>query len=119
MPEKRLPTPAELALLDPDGAFLDRLRNDAASLARHARGLWTTTAAARRRRLIAIVDLAHRLGGAAGTFGYEKIGSAAQELEDVIVAGGGRASDRGAERYPIDSSLTGLQTAISEVLRTR
>jgi HPt (histidine-containing phosphotransfer) domain-containing protein len=112
MPERRLPTPAELALLDPDGAFLGRLRDDGASLARLARGLWTATAAARRRRLIAIVDLAHRLGGAAGTFGYEEVGIAAQELEGIVAA-----FDRDAGRCAIDSCLADLQVAIGEVLR--
>jgi hypothetical protein len=77
------PDKAALALLDPDGAFPDRLRQDRAVLKTLCCRLRDGEGEA-RALLAAIATLAHRLAGAAGTFGYGAVGDAATELEDCI-----------------------------------
>jgi DNA-binding response OmpR family regulator/HPt (histidine-containing phosphotransfer) domain-containing protein len=79
-----------LARLDPDGSFQQRLVDDHRAL----------TALGRRihqrgdRVLVTLAKLAHRLAGAAGTFGYERIGDAAacleQRAETTLAATGPR-----------------------------
>ena len=115
MPEGRTISAAELALLDPDGAFWSRLAADRDVLTGLARGLWTAPAESRIRRLAEMEMLAHRLGGAAGTFGYMAISAAALELEAGIVARRGRAEGPFAE---IEDRLAALMAMLDEALRT-
>jgi hypothetical protein len=77
--------PIDLALLDPDGTFPVRLAGDRDALAGYADGLWALEAEALRERLREIATLAHRLAGAAGTFGYHGVGDAALALEEQIL----------------------------------
>jgi HPt (histidine-containing phosphotransfer) domain-containing protein len=102
---------ADLALLDPEGAFLSRMAEDRAALAGLAGGLWKASPEARRRRLAEIEVLAHRLGGAAGTFGYEGVSAAALELEDRI-AMWRQVADPSGCRVAIEGGLTGLARAL-------
>jgi hypothetical protein len=73
------PTPADLALLDPDGSFRRRLADDRERLA----------AAPPPAELEVVV---HRLAGAAATFGYAEVGALAIALDEVFVQRGRPAS---------------------------
>lgn len=75
----------DLALLDPDGTFPARLAGDRDTLVGYADGLWALEAGALEERLKQIATLAHRLAGAAGTFGYRDVGDAALALEERIL----------------------------------
>jgi DNA-binding response OmpR family regulator len=84
-----IPAPAEVvaSLLDPDGSFRQRLSDDRAALSALANKLEQ-----RGDRVLAAVSvLAHRLAGAAGTFGRDEVGEAAalleQRAETVLAAG--------------------------------
>lgn len=79
----KAPTAAELALLDPDGTFAERLAGDRAAFAALAPAL---DEADDDGALADIQLLAHRLGGAAGTFGYAEVGEAALDLEESVIA---------------------------------
>jgi DNA-binding response OmpR family regulator len=74
-------------LLDPDGSFRQRLVDDRAALAALERKLDQRG----DRVLAALSVLAHRLAGAAGTFGHGDVGEAAalleQRTETVLAAG--------------------------------
>jgi HPt (histidine-containing phosphotransfer) domain-containing protein len=76
---RREPGLAELRLLDPEGSFRDRLAADRAALAKAGSG----------RRPGRLTTIAHRLAGAAGTFGYPEISDAALALEDAAIEGAG------------------------------
>lgn len=76
-------SPMDRALLDPDGVFPGRLIADRAVLLALATGL--QDAADYDERLRRMATLAHRLGGAAGTFGYHAISESALLLEDAIL----------------------------------
>jgi HPt (histidine-containing phosphotransfer) domain-containing protein len=54
-----------------------------------------------------IEALAHRLAGAAGTFGYARVGAAALELESRLAAG-----QSGEDRPAIEAALRGLRLAL-------
>ncbi|HEY1385296.1 MAG TPA: Hpt domain-containing protein [Dongiaceae bacterium] len=112
MDERKVPGAADLAVLDPDGSFVCRLRHDRDALARLACGLWTTAEDARRARLAEIEELAHRLAGAAGTFGYERVGMAALELENDVAT-----ADRLHDRSAIEASLARLRMTLENSLR--
>ena len=114
MPEGRSITAAELALLDPDGAFWSRLAADRDVLTGLARGLWTAPAESRIRRLAEMEMLAHRLGGAAGTFGYMAVSGAAFELEARIAAQRAGAEDPFVE---IENRLAALVRTLDEALK--
>lgn len=114
MPEGRSITAAELTLLDPDGTFSSRLTADRDVLTGLARGLESAPTETRQRRLAEMEALAHRLGGAAGTFGYMAISAAAFELEAGIVARRGGAEGPFAE---IEDRLTALMGMLDEALR--
>jgi HPt (histidine-containing phosphotransfer) domain-containing protein len=75
----RRPSPSadDLALLDPDGSFRERLLTDLAALER----LRTNGSIAEMQPIV------HRLAGAAGTFGYAEIGELAIALDDLFVEG--------------------------------
>jgi len=79
MREPNTPTAAELALLDPDGSFIRRLAEDQAVLAALGAGPFDDGA------LAGIQLLAHRLAGAAGTFGHAAVGAAALDLEEGVI----------------------------------
>ena len=112
MPEGRSITAAELALLDPDGAFSSRLAEDRKLLTELARGV--STAETGEPRLAEIEVLAHRLGGAAGTFGHPAVSAAAFELEARIRVGRGGPGDS----VKIDDGLAVLVRALDEALRS-
>jgi HPt (histidine-containing phosphotransfer) domain-containing protein len=114
MPERRSITADELTLLDPDGTFSSRLAADRDVLTGLARGLGSAPTETRQRRLAEMEALAHRLGGAAGTFGYMAISAAALELEAGIVARRGRAEGPFAE---IEDRLAALMAMLDEALR--
>jgi len=114
MPKERSFTAAELALLDPDGAFSSRLAADREILTKLARGLRTAVAEARKPPLAEIEALAHRLGGAAGTFGYAAVSAAAFELEARIGLERGEARGHSVE---IKDRLAALVGALDEALR--
>jgi len=114
MPEERSITAAELALLDPDGAFSSRLAADRDVLTALARGLSTAPAESRQRRLAEMEGVAHRLGGAAGTFGYLAVSDAAFELEARIAVRRGGAEGPFAE---IEDRLAALVSTLDEALR--
>jgi HPt (histidine-containing phosphotransfer) domain-containing protein len=116
MDEGKLPDAAGLAVLDPDGSFVCRLRSDRDTLTSLAHGLWSTPENVRRARLAEIEELAHRLAGAAGTFGYERVGMAALELEDCVAAKASGA-DHCEGRSAIDTGLAGLRRALDGSLR--
>lgn len=66
------PSPADLALLDPDGGFLTQLRAD-----------WLALNAMRDKGdFTALYVLVHRLAGSAGTFGHGALGEVAMGLDD-------------------------------------
>ena len=78
------PGPADLARLDPDGAFAARLAEDRLALARFADLLEYNPTD--DDVLADLESLAHRLVGAAGTFGYPEISEAALALENGVHA---------------------------------
>lgn len=81
------PRAADLALLDPDGSFALRLAEDRAALGSLARVLDGTAAAGETRDGLAAIELiAHRLAGAAGTFGHAAVSAAALDLEAHVIA---------------------------------
>ena len=82
---QRGPTAEELRLLDPEGRFRARLAADRRLLAGLSRQLWRESPRGRQDRLEEIETLAHRLAGAAGTFGFAAVGEAALALEDVLI----------------------------------
>jgi HPt (histidine-containing phosphotransfer) domain-containing protein len=102
---------ADLLLLDPDGTFPARLAEDRGALARLARGLRAASPARRDHSLAEIETLAHRLAGAAGTFGYGAVGDAALELEHAVAA-----ARRQGGRVTVDRSLAGLLSALNRAL---
>jgi chemotaxis protein histidine kinase CheA len=109
--------PVDRALLDPDGLFPVRLAGDRAALAVHADALWTLGAEARKTRLKQIATLAHRLGGAAGTFGYHAISEAALALEDVILErrpGEDHAAAQVLVQQAIDTLVRALDDGLAE-----
>lgn len=79
------PGAADLARLDPDGSFAARLIEDRSELARLA-GRIDPESDAGREALANLERLAHRLAGAAGTFGHSEISEAALVLEDKVIA---------------------------------
>ncbi|MGB3899242.1 MAG: Hpt domain-containing protein [Mesorhizobium sp.] len=107
--------PVDRALLDPDGLFPARLAADRAALAGHADALATLDAEARAGRLKDVATLAHRLGGAAGTFGYGAISSAALALEDVILERR-PGEDRTAAHERVQRAIDALLRALDEGL---
>jgi HPt (histidine-containing phosphotransfer) domain-containing protein len=86
------PDKAALALLDPDGGFPDRLRQDRTALKTLRRRLRSGEGET-KALLAALETLAHRLAGAAGTFGYGAIGTAAMALEDCLAEAEDTAPD--------------------------
>ena len=116
MPERKAIAASDLALLDPGGAFRSRLAEDRAAVAALARKLRQAAPAARPRRLAEIELLAHRLAGAAGTFGHPAVSAAALELEDRIARWRKPAGSH-ARRGPVERGLAILAAALDDALR--
>ena len=96
------PDKAALALLDPDGSFIERLRQDHATLLILLEALGDE-AGEKEAHLAELRRFAHRLAGAAGTFGHDEIGEAAMVVEDCLTDG--------AKPLPIHSIDTALWEA--------
>lgn len=109
---REVPTAAELALLDPDGSFVARLAGDRAAFAALAARL---EGGDDDGALAGIELLAHRLGGAAGTFGHAAVGAAALDLEEYVIALRGGGGDRAATT----AGLAALMMAIEVSLRLK
>lgn len=118
MTDEKAITAADLRLLDPDGTFPSRLKGDREALAALAGGLWKASAEARQDRLAEIEALAHRLGGAAGTFGYGAVSAAAFAVQGCIV-GGQAAADLSGCRPTIEAGLASLLRALDDALEGR
>ena len=118
MPEEKGMTAADLLLLDPDGAFPSRLKEDRDVLMALARGLWKASGEGQQRCLAEIEALAHRLGGAAGTFGYGAVSTAAFALQDGIAAGA-EAADSAECRSAIEAGLASLLRTLDDALMGR
>jgi len=108
-------TRADLSYLDPEGTFLLRMTQDRLGLTALARGLWDVTPDETQTRLTEIEVLAHRLGGAAGTFGYPAVSTASLELEDRVALRQEAAGSLGY-RLAIDNALAGLLSALGDAL---
>ncbi len=108
--------PVDRSLLDPDGVFPRRLADDRAALVGYAGDLWRLEPGEREGRLRQIATLAHRLGGAAGTFGYHAVSEAALLLEDEILGRQPGASDSSWQdpvRRAIDALIQALDACLS------
>ncbi|MGN6304745.1 MAG: Hpt domain-containing protein [Mesorhizobium sp.] len=104
---------ADLALLDPDGTFALRLTEDRTTLARLAGALDAMGPADEQTDCLAAIELvAHRLAGAAGTFGHAAVSSAALDLEDQVIALRKGADNRSA----VASGLAMLVGALDRAL---
>jgi HPt (histidine-containing phosphotransfer) domain-containing protein len=105
----------DLALLDPDGTFPARLAGDSDALAGYARDLWSLEAEARQERLKQIATLAHRLAGAAGTFGYHGVSAAALALERQILDRQ-PGEDLALWQAPVQQAMDALARALEDGL---
>jgi hypothetical protein len=85
MTNKKIVRRIDLALLDPDGAFPERLTADRAMLVAWLGDMQTGAPEAGEERLKQIATLSHRLAGAAGTFGHADVSDAALALEELIL----------------------------------
>lgn len=90
----KAPSPADLALIDPDGAFRDRLMRDHDSI----------VALSQQGALRELETVVHRLAGAAATFGYMEIGSIATKLDDAFVS----SREKGTEAPDVAPLLRAL-----------
>jgi HPt (histidine-containing phosphotransfer) domain-containing protein len=95
------PTDAELAVLDPDGRFRNRLAADRAELVALARQSPSPGQLAEIGRIV------HQLAGAAGTFGFAEIGELAIALDDTLIDGAPLADAK--------PMIAGLLTALAAV----
>jgi hypothetical protein len=105
----------DLSLLDPDGTFPARLAGDRDALAGYADGLWALEAGALRERLREIATLAHRLAGAAGTFGHQDVSDAALALEEQILDRLG-SEDLSMGQSRVGQAMDALARALEEGL---
>jgi HPt (histidine-containing phosphotransfer) domain-containing protein len=76
MARRRIPRPSaeDLHILDPDGEFRQRLSDDHKALA----------SLSDSHDLRPLKVIAHRLAGAAGTFGYPELGDTATTLDEHL-----------------------------------
>lgn len=108
------PTAEELRLLDPEGGFLARLVADRRRLAGLTHRLWRVSAQLRQDRLREIESLAHRLAGAAGTFGFVATGDAALALEELLIEQ--RQGLLGGEPAAVSARLATLADALDRAI---
>ena len=107
------PSAADLAILDPDGTFALRLAQDRTTLTRLGGVLDAMeTAGGQPDGLAAIELVAHRLAGAAGTFGHAAVSSAALDLEDQVIALRKGADNRPAVAGGLATLVGALDRAI-------
>lgn len=107
------PSAADLALLDPDGTFALRLIRDRATLSDLADAL--EPSAPNSDRLAALELLAHRLAGAAGTFGHAAVSAAAIGLEEQMAGLRNGTGNRQDAARVLATLLGALDRAISVV----
>jgi chemotaxis protein histidine kinase CheA len=105
-----------LAVLDPDGIFPARLAADRAALLGYYRHVWELEPEAREAQLKLIATLAHRLGGAAGTFGFGAVSDAALALEMRIVDC--ESNETPAQHAAIRQGIDALFSALDEACAT-
>ena len=108
-------TRIDLALLDPDGTFPARLAGDRDTLAGYADNLWALDAGALRERLKEIATLAHRLAGAAGTFGHQDVSDAALALEGQVLDRL-ESEDLSMLQAPVRQAMDALVGALEDAL---
>jgi len=108
------PTAEELRLLDPEGGFLARLVADRRRLAGLTHRLWRVSPQLRQDRLREIESLAHRLAGAAGTFGFVATGDAALALEELLIEQ--RQGLIGSEQAAVSARLATLADALDQAI---
>lgn len=112
------PSAADLALLDPDGSFALRLAADRATLRELGGALAAPApAGARSDRLAALERVAHRLAGAAGTFGHLAVSAAALDLEERMIGLRQGAGDRQAAASALARLTGALDQAIAATRR--
>lgn len=110
----------DLAALDPDGVFPVRLASDRAALIEYFLALDALGMDAREQKLKQIATLAHRLGGAAGTFGFGVVSNAALALEDRVIdrrPGENPSVQHEAIRQAIDALVGALDEALFNLER--
>jgi hypothetical protein len=95
----RTPSPADLALIDPDGSFRLRLERD--------RKLIMTLSERGATRQLAVT--VHKLAGAAETFGYPEVSRIALQLDEAFVA----ADKNGAASPDVAPLIRALARAAS------
>lgn len=98
MPRAPSPAPEDLALLDPDGSFRQRLEADRKAIAELRDN----------NDLEALRQVVHRLAGAAGTFGFTEIGDIAIQIDDRFV------ENRPVEAAEIARLLAALEQAFGK-----
>ena len=107
------PSAADLALLDPEGTFRARLAEDRDTLRELAGAVDDAARAEGRLDRIATIELvAHRLAGAAGTFGHAAVSSAAFDLEDGVIALRKGADNRKSVALGLATLIDALDQAI-------
>ncbi len=114
--DARSPAPIATGAFDADADFRARLGDDRRAFAELAVGVANDAEGA----VAALVSLAHRLAGAAGTFGYDPIGEAAAGVEDeaesaLALAGAARERTLGVVGVRVDA----LCRLIDDTLSTR
>lgn len=109
------PSAADLALLDPDGTFVLRLTTDRARLQDLA-GIIEETAPP-DDRLASLEVIAHRLGGAAGTFGHAGVSAAAIDLDNRVIDLRKGTGDRQGVARALATLLQTLDRAIAVTRR--
>lgn len=106
---REAPTTAQLALLDPDGRFSQRLADD------HAAFMVLAGSLERVDDDGALADmqrLAHRLAGAAGTFGHPAVSEAALDLEESLISLREGEEDSKATARRLVALLAALEAAL-------
>jgi periplasmic divalent cation tolerance protein len=113
---RRGPTAEALQLLDPEGGFPARLAADRQRLADLTDRLWRVSPQLRQDRLRELESLAHRLAGAAGTFGFPAVGDAALALEELLIEQ--REGLPGGERAALATRFAMLAAALDQAIAT-
>lgn len=109
---------AALAVLDPDGLFPIRLATERLALVEDLRAIDALGMDAAGEILKQIATRSHRLGGAAGTFGFDAVTDAALALEDRILGirpPEGRPERQASIRQAMEALLGALGAALSSI----